>query len=348
LIQVAGRRRWSRRAAIGAATLLVIVGGIGAYDQYSVNKDATNCRACHGDFRASPYNEGFLRDPNCPPTCDPATEWPSSLMDTHVDFMVNGVCLACHSSGPRFPVRTGSSAGDGSNNLIFACAGCHGRAGDADPNGSGSQGYDAGLRQHHRQAGVTICSTCHDDADPGSFTTVAENVNPPNYDSPGGGSPDVPGDACNLDPNSPEDKVGSPKGLDNDGDGFYDQDDPDCGASVSTPGEVSGLQVTGSDPTAGTLTLEYLPGCATTGTKVVYGNLQDVGLYDYTGETCGQSDTGSLVWTYPAGSGSLYILLVGDDGTAEGSYGRDGNGLERPKKLGGCWLPQDLARRCDP
>ena len=26
-----------------------------AYSQYSQNKDATNCRGCHGNFRSSPY-----------------------------------------------------------------------------------------------------------------------------------------------------------------------------------------------------------------------------------------------------------------------------------------------------
>lgn len=342
-----GGIRRVRCASFATAALLLVGGGLSAYDQYSANKDATNCRACHGDFRASPYNEGFLRDPNCPPTCDPATEWPSSLMDTHVDFMVNGVCLACHSSGPRFPVITGSSGGDGSGNLVFACAGCHGRAGDADPNGSGSQGYDAGLRQHHRQAGVTICATCHNDTDPNSFITVGEEVAPPNYASPGGGSPDVPGDACNTDPNFPEDKVGSPKGLDNDGDGFYDQDDPDCGASFSTPGEVSDLTVTSHDPGSSALTFSYTSGCATTGNKLVFGNLQDVDLYDYLGEACNLGDSGSFVWAYPPTPEALYILLVGDDGTAEGSYGQDGIGAERPKKLGGCWLPQDLSRSCD-
>lgn len=346
------RGRYSRTATpavICVTVLTVIAGAAWAYDQYSASKDATNCRACHGDFRAAPYNEGFLRDPNCPPNCDPNTEWPSSLMDTHVDFMVNSECYACHSSGPRFPVRTGSSLGDGSGNLVYACAGCHGRVGDAsDPNASGTQGYDAGLRQHHRQAGVTICATCHTDADPGVFTTVGENVLPPNYASPGAGFPDVPGDACNADPNLPEDKVGSPKGLDNDGDGFYDADDPDCGASVSTPGEVMDLQIVTHDPNTRTLSLSYVSGCATTGNKIVFGSLHDVGLYDYLGEACDLGDPGSLDWVYPPAPDAIYVLMVGEDGTAEGSYGQDSNGAERPKKLGGCWLPQDLARRCDP
>jgi hypothetical protein len=332
-------------AALGCGVLLLSLDGW-AYDQYSVNKDLTNCAACHGDFRASPYNEGITRDPNCPPTCDPNTEWPSSLMDTHVDYMVNGECLACHSSGSRFPVLTGSSKGN-SGNLIYSCAGCHGRAGDADPNGSGADGFDAGLRQHHRQAGVTVCATCHVDADPALYTPVGEDILPPNYASPGAGAPDVPGNPCNSDPNSPESKVGASRGLDNDGDGFYDEDDTDCGATASTPGEVTDLRITAHDPNTQTLSLSYASGCASTGNKLVYGALLDVGIYGYAGEACDIGDTGSYDWTYPSDPNAVFILIIGDDGTAEGSYGTDSNGTERPKKLGGCWLPQDISRRCD-
>ena len=39
---------------------VIVAGTAQAYSQYSANKDATNCRACHGDFRASPYTS--LRD----------------------------------------------------------------------------------------------------------------------------------------------------------------------------------------------------------------------------------------------------------------------------------------------
>jgi len=37
------------------SVFLIGAGTAQAYPQYSNNKDATNCRACHGDFRASPY-----------------------------------------------------------------------------------------------------------------------------------------------------------------------------------------------------------------------------------------------------------------------------------------------------
>jgi len=332
-------------ACVGTVLYIISAGGAGAYDQYSVNRDATNCAACHGDFRADPYNEGIVRDPACPPTCDPNTAWPSSLMITHSDLMVNAQCTACHGSGPRFPVLTGSSAGV-FGNLTHSCAGCHGR--ETDGTGTGSTGWGAGLRQHHFQAGVTLCSTHHTDADPAGFTPVGEDVLPLNYAIPGVAAGFVPDDPCNAG-TVPEDKVGSPVGLDNDGDGSYDGSDTDCGALAASPGETTLLTVTAHDPAGGILSLAYTPGCATTGNKIVFGPLQDVGSYNYTGEACAVGNTGTFNWAYPATPGSFFFILVGDNGIEEASYGKSHIGVERPGQTGGaCPLPQDLSRRCDP
>lgn len=193
-----------------------------AYPQYSETKgSATNCQACHGDFQASPYislTEG--------------ADWGMSLMGMHNDDILSGECTACHSTGPRFPVIIGSSAGGGGLDPI-ACAGCHGRADDADPDGTGSEGYGAGLRQHHWVAnreinGIStrICLTCHLDADPTNFAPVDETVLPPYYANPGTNHPNIPSDPCNpLVDGFPEDYAGSTEGLDNDGDGLYDEAD---------------------------------------------------------------------------------------------------------------------------
>jgi hypothetical protein len=43
--------------------LLFGTGTARAYEQYSENKDATNCRLCHGGFRDSPYNPHLDRPP---------------------------------------------------------------------------------------------------------------------------------------------------------------------------------------------------------------------------------------------------------------------------------------------
>jgi hypothetical protein len=194
--------------AVGLAMLLA--GAAGAYEQYSENKDATNCRDCHGDFRASPYTS--LSDDQ---------SWGDDLHDVHRDVMLDGDCDTCHTSGGRFPVLLGSSnGGDGLDPI--SCAGCHGRA--ADGTGSGSEGYSAGLRQHHWRAGVEECGGCHDDADPAFYIPVDEDVPPPYYSGSDAAHPLIPSDPCNRAADGfPEDFAGSSLGLDNDGDGLYDE-----------------------------------------------------------------------------------------------------------------------------
>ena len=179
-------------------------------------------------------------------------------MDMHKDDILSGDCQACHNSGPRFPVLTGTSGGSGG--LVFSCAGCHGRAEDGI--GSGSIGYGAGLRQHHWVANRTldvpvgcnpalppedpdaclttrICATCHeDDSDPAVFDTVGESVLPPNYGD--AGHPDIPTDPCNPAADGfPENYAGSTEGLDNDGDGLYDEADFNDPIPCPEPGQLA-------------------------------------------------------------------------------------------------------------
>jgi hypothetical protein len=315
-------------------------------------------------------------------------------MSGHRADMVNGNCEACHSGSNRFPVLTGFS-----DDLEYkSCAGCHGRQEDGedptDPNctptdpGCNTKGWAAGLRQHHWAAGVTICGDCHDqrtdlgigvtDADPANFTTVGEHVLPWNYKSPAGDNSDVPDDPCDSG-TSFEDKLGAARGLDNDGEGFYDGNDPDCGAVATTPGETTNLLVTVHNPATQVLSLTYSSACNTTDNRIVYGPLDELANYGYTGEECGIGNGGSFNWSYQVqqcailgttcstnadcmlGSfdggpclstpDSFFFLVVGEDAAvteAEGSYGTDSTPAERPRKLGGtCWLPQDLARSCD-
>ena len=191
---------------------VIAAGSAGAYSQYSINKDATNCAACHGDFRASPYvslSEGL--------------SWGTDLMDQHSSVMLNGDCGVCHGSGPRFPVVLGSSAGGVGLDPI-ACAGCHGRA--EDGTGTGTEGFGAGLRQHHWNTGTTICAACHSDANPANYTPVAEDILPPYFSDNDVNHPLIPSDPCNpLADGFPEDYAGSSEGLDNDGNNLYDEAD---------------------------------------------------------------------------------------------------------------------------
>ena len=109
----------------------------------------------------------------------------------------------------------------------LGCVGCHGRTEDAGHD-TVSAGLGAGLRQHHTNAGISICAGCHTDADRKNYKPVGEDVFPPYYAAGGDVFVNLPADPCNRD--GEEDYAGGPNGLDNDGDGKYDVRDSDCKA----------------------------------------------------------------------------------------------------------------------
>ena len=188
-----------------------------AWEQYSENGDATNCATCHGGFRASNYVSNV-----------DGAAWNTSLHDGHRSTMLNGDCDVCH-SGSHFPVRLASSNGGAGGLDPISCVGCHGRAEDEAAPGAG---YGAGLRQKHQNAGLTICFDCHDDAFPGMYTPVGEEVLPPYYSSSDPFHPNIPASSCNE---AGSETYFGPTGLDNDGDLLYDGDDPDCSGSTDVP-----------------------------------------------------------------------------------------------------------------
>jgi hypothetical protein len=55
----------------------------------------------------------------------------------------------------------------------------------------------------------------------------------------------------------------------------------------TTPGEARGLQVTARNPETGHLALAYRPSCGATNHNIVYGPLDKVGSYAYSGQVCG-------------------------------------------------------------
>jgi cytochrome c553 len=332
-------------AALVATALLVLVGltwwsGSMAYSQYSVNKDATNCRACHGDFRDATYISKI-----------DGQSWADGLHDTHRGTMLNGDCDTCHFAG-RFPVYLGTSQG-GVGLAAISCAGCHGRA--QDGTGTGSVGYGKGLRQQHYRANPTYCISCHADSNPAvPPLPVGENVLPPYYANPGTGH-FIPTDPCNPPPTYNENFAATTLSLDNDGNGFTDMADAAC--SPATPGEVSKtpatmMLVTAYNKTTGAVSVSYTPACAATNNNVEYGNLNvsSLSTYTYAGQVCAVGNGGTATFTVPSGS---FFLVVANDGTSEGSYGRRRTGLtltERPEDATqtACPKPQVLATRCDP
>ena len=217
VMATSGKRFVSIVAALVLPALVGLAGVAGAYDRYSVNKDATNCRGCHGDFRATaPYtsaSDGVAWK-------HPSTSANLNLHDGHRTFMLSGACNVCHLSG-RFPTYTNQSAGI-TGYAAIGCIGCHGR--------EESPGVvtGAGLRQKHFRAGETVCLNCHTDSDPAAYTPKGESVAPPFY-FVDAATPNKPVSSCNAD--GSESLVAPPKGLDNDGDTFYDTADSDCGTT---------------------------------------------------------------------------------------------------------------------
>ncbi len=207
-----------------------------AYPTYSATADppAGNCVTCHGDFRADPYERSI------PPAMPVDQGWGTDLMDAQQDVILNE-CGVCHGSSNKDPVSMSSSEGitNGAGNDPFeiGCLGCHGR----DETGGGSMG--SGLRQRHTKAGVS-CGGCHWDDDPVTFTPIGEDVLPAYYDL----DPSVVTltDPCN-EGGTGEDFAGSASGLDNDGDGLYDEADtincPEPGALLLQCAALASLAV---------------------------------------------------------------------------------------------------------
>jgi cysteine-rich repeat protein len=197
-----------------------------AYPTYTASpgEHRTNCGQCHGDFRADGYR---------PPIEIEA--WTTSLHDRHRFGMLAGDCNTCHFDPEvRNPVYTYQSLG-GAGLAPIACVGCHGREEDAGHD-SVSPGRGAGLRQHHTRilgTGPGTCAECHSDADPANYTPVGEDILPPYFFAPDATHPGKPTDSCNC----TEDYDGSPRGLDNDGDGLYESLDPDCTAPPAVCGD---------------------------------------------------------------------------------------------------------------
>jgi predicted CXXCH cytochrome family protein len=328
----------SYRSASEACLLLLAMLALGAlpafgYPAYSQNSDENTgfCADCHGSFDKEVYVS--LQD---------GTNWNETLMGRHQQF-VNNSCTACHQPTPgATPVILDSSANFGLNQ---GCVGCHGRNEDAGTDTGQPVQHPvslagAGMRQRHFISGVMVCANCHGDANPEHFTPVGEEVLPPNYDS------------VLLDPNfnndpCADDQVG-PTGLDNDGDGLIDGDDPDCGGVLPTTGKVAQLLVTAHNPGSQTMRISYTPACNATDHTIEFGDLGQVSSYSYAGQECLIGTSGIHLWSYAGTPDSMFFMVVGQDANAEGSYGTDSDGNERPEDSvnGACPIVQDLSAPC--
>jgi len=205
-------RFFKATAALGVVLWL----GLASTENAAYPTYDTGCEGCHGIFETGNYISK-----------SDSQAWGTDLMSGHMIRFIPGGCDVCHQSGPKGTVVLDNSTGEGGLAAI-GCVGCHGRDEGSGPTGSG-------LRQHHWNSGITECgdASCHpDDSDPNLFTTVGENVLPEYYANPGVFSTTIPSDPCNRGPEYKEDILGmAGVGLDNDGDGVYDESDSDCVSS---------------------------------------------------------------------------------------------------------------------
>ena len=146
-------------------------------------------------------------------------------LHTGGDREITDNCELCHSdteSDNPNPLTLWSSYDDDNG---YGCVGCHGRF-DNDSIGRNYNDFPiagkpkasgAGLRMLHEKKGVPSCFGCHGEIDP-----LPENISPPYYNDSRAGVYFT--DSCS-------------DGLDNDGDGLYDNVDPDCGAVLKAATE---------------------------------------------------------------------------------------------------------------
>jgi hypothetical protein len=112
------------------------------------------------------------------------------------------------------------------------------------------------------------------------------------------------------------------------------------------PGE-SPQMLASYDRASGAIEVSYAPACSATDHIVHYGPLATVRLYFYTASACALGASGTA--TFNPGTGSYFFLISGNDGSMEGSYGRDSHGVERPAETdpSACTLPQNSNATCE-
>jgi hypothetical protein len=129
---------------------------------------------------------------------------------------------------------------------------------------------------------------------------------------------------------------------------------PDC--APDSPGEAASplngsLTVTGFDEATGVISLDYGVACQATTHTIEYAELTRANLesYGWSGQECDIGASGTHDWSTAGLPGSIFFVVVAQDGSSSGSYGTDSRGLERLEDSTAteCPAPQDLFRRCD-
>ncbi len=126
--------------------------------------------------------------------------------------------------------------------------------------------------------------------------------------------------------------------------------------SVSLPGEASkaGFPMTATSGTGTSVNVSFTPSNCATDHTIYWGEGPISGSLNWSNAICGIGTTGSASFN-PGTSPSnnfFYFVVVGNNGTKEGSYGKsliDGVETERPEATGlsGCDWAQQLTGACD-
>jgi len=126
---------------------------------------------------------------------------------------------------------------------------------------------------------------------------------------------------------------------------------PDCTPPV--PGEAGSgamLLVTGVDRVAGTIALSWGVPCSAADHTIEYGELTPANLaaHAWSGQECAVGATGTYTWDLAGTPDAMFFVVVGNNGTEEGSYGRDSAGVERSEDATSsvCPMPQNLPYAC--
>ncbi len=120
--------------------------------------------------------------------------------------------------------------------------------------------------------------------------------------------------------------------------------------SGPAPGEASGasgeLLTAAYDRVTGEIVVSYTPACDSSNHTIYFGDLADVSTHTYADAICWLGAGGTA--RFDPDRDDAFFLVVGQNGTIEGSYGRDSADNERPEStgIGNCDIPQDLSGSC--
>jgi hypothetical protein len=112
-------------------------------------------------------------------------------------------------------------------------------------------------------------------------------------------------------------------------------------------GSVCSHQVVSYDSATEETLLSFAPGAGSSDHTLYYGPLSSVSTYGYTGSVSGLGASGSATVTLPPGE--LFWLIAARNNGAEGCYGKDSLGADRPcyPAPGNCSTPEAETRTCE-